>query len=248
MNKKPPFFLEIRIIPSEKDSKTAYDEIYIDEGLSQLPSFYQWFLSRLDIDKVGRLLDVSCGSGEVVQLAKEHGLEAHGIDISFQAAQRARKTTQYKGHICTGAGEALPYADKSFDYITNVGSLEHFLDPAQGVREMTRILRSGGRAFILVPNTFSLSTTIWHAFRTGETSVDQQPIQRYAARADWQRLLEQNGLQVYKTIKYERAWPRRKEDWKYYILRPKEFLRLLATPLIPLNLAFCFIFFCKKAA
>ncbi len=243
MNDKPPFFLEIRITPPEQDSKAAYDDIYADAGLSQLSSFYLWFLDNLDIGNSGRLLDVSCGSGEVVSLVRQRGLEAHGIDISYHAAQRARQA----GHICTGAGEALPYAGGSFDYLTNVGSLEHFLNPAQGVREMVRVLRPGGRAFILVPNTFSLSTNIWHAFRTGETSIDEQPIQRYAARADWHRLLEQNGLRVYKTIKYERPWPRLRSDWGYYLHRPKELARLLAAPFIPLNLAFCFVFFCEKA-
>ncbi len=243
MNDKPPFFLEIRITPPEKDSRAAYNDIYADEGLSQLPSFYIWFLDSLELGHSGRLLDVSCGSGEVVALARQRGLEAHGIDISYHAAHRARNA----GYICTGAGETLPYASESFDYLTNVGSLEHFLEPAQGVREMARVLKSDGRAFVLVPNTFSLSTNIWHALRTGETSIDDQPIQRYAARADWHRLLEQNGLQVYKTIKYERAWPRQRADWNYYLHHPKELARLLASPFIPLNLAFCFVFFCKKA-
>ncbi len=245
MNSKPPFFLEIRITPPEQDSKAAYDDIYAEEGLSQLLSFYLWYLEQLDLGREGRLLDVSCGSGEVVHLARERGLEAHGVDISFQAVQRARRADA-RVHLTAAAGERLPYADASFDYLTNIGSLEHFLDPAQGVREMARVLRSGGRAFILVPNTFSLTTNIWHAFRTGETSIDDQPIQRYAARADWQRLLEQNGLRVYKTIKYERIWPRRRSDWGYYLRRPKELVRLLAAPFIPLNLAFCFIFFCEK--
>ncbi len=246
MNSKPPFFLEIRITPPEQDSKGAYDDIYAEEGLSQLPSFYLWYLEHLDLGEEGRLLDVSCGSGEIVHLARQRGLEAHGTDISFQAAQRARRADA-KGHITTSAGEALPYASESFDYLTNVGSLEHFLDPAQGVREMARVLNPKGRAFILVPNTFSLSTNIWYAFRTGETSIDGQPIQRYAARADWHRLLEQNGLRVYKTIKYERPWPRLRSDWGYYLRRPKELARLLAAPFIPLNLAFCFVFFCEKA-
>ncbi len=246
MNSKPPFFLEIRITPPEQDSKSAYDEIYAEEGLSQLPSFYLWYLEKLDLGTEGRLLDVSCGSGEVVRLARQRGLEAHGTDISFQAARRAREAAE-AAVITAAAGETLPYANASFDYLTNIGSLEHFLDPAQGVREMARVLRRGGRAFVLVPNTFSLSTNIWHAFRTGETSIDEQPIQRYASRADWQRLLEQNGLRVYRTIKYERPWPRLRSDWRYYLRRPKELARLLAAPFIPLNLAFCFVFFCEKA-
>jgi hypothetical protein len=111
---------------------------------------------------------------------------------------------------------------------------------------MARVLRPGGRAFVLVPNTFSLLTNIWIAFRTGQTSVDLQPIQRYGARADWTNLLQANGLRVCHTGKYERPWPRIRADWGYYLHRPKEMLRLAAAPFVPLNLAFCFLFSCER--
>ena len=130
--------------------------------------------------------------------------------------------------------------------MTNIGSLEHFDNPAKGVREMVRVLKPGGKVFILVPNTFSLLTNVWHAMRTGETSVDDQPLQRYGARTDWEYLLESNGLKVTRTIKYERPWPYRVSDWGYYLRRPKELMHLLAAPLVPLNLAFCFLFVCHK--
>jgi ubiquinone/menaquinone biosynthesis C-methylase UbiE len=130
--------------------------------------------------------------------------------------------------------------------VTNIGSLEHFQDPAQGVQEMARVLNPNGRAYIMVPNTFSLLTNIWIAFRKGITSVDQQPLQRYGARMDWTNLIENNGLHVLKTLKYERAWPQKLSDWGYYFRYPKQMARLLAAPFIPLNLAFGFIFICEK--
>jgi ubiquinone/menaquinone biosynthesis C-methylase UbiE len=183
----------------------------------------------------------------VVKLAGEQGLEAVGVDISEVAAHSARNNVNSLGEIGVSTGENLPFSDDSFDFVTNIGSLEHFFDPPQGVREMARVLRPSGKAFVLLPNTFSLLTNILVAWRTGETSIDEQPIQRYGAREDWKRLLEQNGLRVTKTIKYERPWPQTMEDWKYYLRRPKEMFRLLANPIVPLNLTFCFIFTCEKA-
>ena len=116
------------------------------------------------------------------------------------------------------------------------------------VREMTRVLKPGGRAYVLVPNTFSLLTNIWIAFRQGRTSIDQQPIQRYAARLEWQQLVEEYGLVVYKTFKYERERPRTWSDLIHYLSHPKALTRLLLTPIIPLNLAFCFVFVARKSA
>lgn len=241
-----PFWLEIRRIAPDYDSGRAYDELYTDTSLAQIESFYLWLMERLSLPMSGTLLDVSCGSGEVVRLAAKRGLRAVGVDISEVAARAAQRNVQPSGLIAVSAGEHLPFPEAGFDFVTNIGSLEHFMDPALGVREMARVLRPGGRAFVLVPNTFSLLTNVWIAFRTGRTSADEQPIQRYGARADWMRLLETNGLAVRRTTKYERPWPRVAADWGYYLRRPKEMLRLLAAPWVPLNLAFCFLFMCER--
>jgi SAM-dependent methyltransferase len=241
-----PFLLEIRRVPTESDSGEAYDTLYRAESLSQIESFYLWLLDRLQLPRTGSLLDVSCGAGEVVRLAAHHGLQATGVDISHLVAKVAQRNAAPHGRIAVSNGESLPFPDASFDFVTNIGSLEHFVDPAQGVREMARVLRPGGHAFVLVPNTFSLLANVWTAFRTGRTSADSQPIQRYGARGDWTCLLEQNGLPVLQTTKYERPWPRNAADRRYYLRHPKELLRLLLAPVIPVNLTFCFLFTCQR--
>jgi|WetSurMetagenome_2_1015567.scaffolds.fasta_scaffold10238_4 SAM-dependent methyltransferase len=240
-----PYLLEIRRVPIESDSGEAYDTLYQVESLSQIESFYLWLMDSLRLPPTGRLLDVSCGAGEVVRLVARRGLHATGVDISHVVARVAHRNTAPDGRIAVSNGESLPFLDASFDFVTNIGSLEHFVDPAQGVREMARVLRPGGQAFILVPNTFSLLANVWTAFRTGRTSADTQPIQRYGARTDWIRLLEMNGLEVRRTLKYERPFPRSWKDVWYFLQRPKELLRLLATPFVPLNLAWCFLFVCE---
>jgi SAM-dependent methyltransferase len=116
------------------------------------------------------------------------------------------------------------------------------------VREMARVLKPNGRAVVLVPNTFSLLNNIWIALRQGRTSIDPyQPIQRYGARYERQELLEDNGLVVQKTIKYDRVKPRTRNELKTLLSHPKELARLILAPFVPLNLAFCFVFICHKA-
>jgi len=237
------FLFDIRRVTATPDSKDAYDDLHKTRDLEQILSFYVWVVDLMHLTPASTLLDVSCGAGAVVCLARERGVHAVGIDISEVIARVARSRSE---GITVGAGEYLPFADASFDYATNLGSLEHFRDPLLGVKEMSRVLRPGGRAFILVPNTFSLLTNVLVAFRTGRTSVDEQPIQRYGARADWEALIGAGGLTVRKTLKYERARPRLLADWCHYLSRPKELIRLLVMPFVPLNLAFCFLYVCER--
>jgi SAM-dependent methyltransferase len=240
-----PFLFEIRLGEKSQDSRGDYDLLYSESSLSQIESFYLWLMKQMSLPDRGRLLDIACGAGEVVRHAGLKGLQAVGIDISEVVARSASTRVAGAGLIGVGMGESLPFADDCFDTITNIGSLEHFVDPAKGVREIARTLKTDGQAFILVPNTFSLLTNILVAFRQGRTVVDNQPIQRYGARHDWVQLLEENGLVVRKTIKYERPWPYHSADWGYYFRHPKDLLRLILSPFVPLNLAYSFLFVCE---
>lgn len=245
---KGSHFVEIRLVADDSESGRAYNDLYEETSLAQIQSFYLWLMEYMRLPTQGRLLDVSCGSGDLVRLAGQHGLEAVGVDISEVAARSASRNVGSSASIGVSVGEHLPFPDRCFDFVTNIGSLEHYVSPAQGVREMARVLRPGGQAFVLLPNTFSLLSNIWLAYRKGITPADPiQPIQRYGARMDWERLIESNGLRVCRRGKYERSWPRIPADWGYYLRRPKEMVRLVASPFIPLNLAWCFLFTCELA-
>lgn len=239
--------LEIRHTedPSTSWSKDAYEEIYGADEIRHPDSFYQWLLGLLDAQPGRLLLDISCGVGSLPRLASQAGLTAHGVDLSEVALRVAHREAPEVEWV-VGNGELLPYTDASFDYVTHIGSLEHYTCPAAGAHEITRLLKPDGRACVLLPNTFGLLGNVWTAFRTGRTFDDGQPIQRYAARLEWQDLLERAGLDVIRTFKYESAPLYSLEDMRWYLARPKSLLRLLLAPLIPLNWTNYFAYLCVK--
>lgn len=239
--------LEVRLqqIVSDGDSRTLYDHLYRDVNISQRPSFYLWLMDLFKLQPNDIYLDISCGRAQLPALAQAKGVVAYGLDLSSTALRLGQTETNCR-RLVVGNSQSLPYPSNRFTVISNIGSLEHYIDMEAAVREMARVLKPGGRAFILVPNTFSLLHNIWIAFRQGRTNIDQQPIQRYAARQEWQQLLEDNNLRVNKVIKYERELPRTWHDFLNYLRYPKQFVRLLLTPFVPLNLAFCFVFVCDK--
>jgi SAM-dependent methyltransferase len=237
--------IEIRHESTVTAEQQAYDTIYATRGIGQRDSFYLWFLELVAKYGSGRLLDVSCGEGTFLRFARRAGFRASGIDFSAIALQKARG---YVPGIALALANAqqLPFADHSFDIVTNIGSLEHYFDPAEGVREMARVLRPGGVALVLLPNTFGLFGNIAHVLRHGEVFDDGQPLQRYAARNSWDWLLHNNGLISERVIAYERELPRTLKDLLWTAGHPSKVARILIGPLIPVNLSHILVFVCHK--
>ena len=124
------------------------------------------------------------------------GLIYFGVDISLSALQAA-----HHQELAVSDGAHLPFHDESFDFVTSIGSLEHYLDMERGIHEMARVLKPGGQACVLVPNVFSLTWNVLRVWRTGDLADDDgQPIQRFATRKAWSRLIEDNGLQVFRVL------------------------------------------------
>jgi ubiquinone/menaquinone biosynthesis C-methylase UbiE len=250
-SKLPPpesaeIMLEIRLnaVATDTDSQQAYDNLYEETDIALRDSFYLWLIDLFKLQPADVYLDVSCGHGQLVHLARSRGVYAsYGLDLSYIALKQGLPEN---GHLVVGNSQWLPYRDNSFTVMSNIGSIEHYVDMKTAVSEMARVLKPGGRAFVLLPNTFSLFQNIWYALKQGRTKIDIQPIQRYAARREWEQLLESNGLVVDKAIKYEIERPRTWTDFLGYLRHPKRMFKLLVTPLVPLNLAFCFVFVCHK--
>ncbi|KKO20381.1 MAG: two-component response regulator [Candidatus Brocadia fulgida] len=56
--------------------------------------------------------------------------------------------------------EPLPYPDNSFDCITLIAVIEHLIDPYHSLKEITRVLKTGGTLIIGTPNVASFSNRI----------------------------------------------------------------------------------------
>jgi SAM-dependent methyltransferase len=81
-----------------------------------------------------RLLDVGCGEMPYLDLFEPHTQEIVGLDTWDNPRASLR-----------GPIEAIPAPDASFDVVLCAQVLEHVDDPAQGVRELARVTRPGGR-------------------------------------------------------------------------------------------------------
>jgi len=100
----------------------------------------------------GKLLDLGCGTGFIIDLADGLFDEIHGIDIT--EAMLAKVDTS-REHVTThlGSADALPFEDDSFDVVTSYAFLHHLEDYKPVFDEVRRVLRPGGIFYVdLEPN------------------------------------------------------------------------------------------------
>ena len=137
------------------------------------------------------------------------GAQPWGMDISRVALGQARERLDSAVLFFIADGSRLPIADGTFRVILNLGTLEHFSDLERGIREMARVLRDDGTAWVLLPNLF-YSGAIWQGIRTGYGPDHHQPIDRFATVNEWRDLLEAGGLHVRRWFPYHKGkwWKR----------------------------------------
>lgn len=100
----------------------------------------------------GKLLDVGCGTGFVIDLAKDLFREIDGVDITQAMLDKVnREGGTIRLH--NAPAQKLPFADGSFDAVSAYAFLHHLEDYKPVLREMARVLRAGGQAYVdLEPN------------------------------------------------------------------------------------------------
>lgn len=95
------------------------------------------------------LLDIGCSAGYVLEAGKSLGLAPTGLDLSKFAVELCRERG-YRAEL--GSLTEIPFPDESFDIVTLKHTLEHVQHPMRGLKEIARVLRPGGVAFLIVPD------------------------------------------------------------------------------------------------
>lgn len=187
-----------------------FDKTYESHGDWYLrPIAAYWvFLTMLKVKSNDTLLDVACGLGRMIAVCNESELKPSGIDISEVAARKAK--LRYPGaDIRVGNAEYLPYADKTFDYVTCLGSLERMLDRRKVLSEMKRVLTDHGKMCLLVRNSESW---FWRFIQKPFGFVNKKGHQDAMNLEDWSSLIQESGLHIVQV--YKDQWPMMK--WKRY--------------------------------
>lgn len=97
----------------------------------------------------GHVLENGCGVGMYVEKLTGLGSRVIGLEYDLERAVEARVNSD---GIINAAGEFIPLPSSTFDLILSHEVIEHVQDDRAAIREMIRLLKSGGRAVIFCPN------------------------------------------------------------------------------------------------
>lgn len=141
--------------PGPKSLPDHYDEHYyrswLTEQRSKRVKMWERRIQHLEKFKTtGRLLDVGCGEGLFLEIAKRRGWQTTGTEISGFAAEHAAKEAECE--VFQGELPDARFADGAFDLVTLWHVLEHVRDPLAYLTEARRILAEDGVLVVAVPN------------------------------------------------------------------------------------------------
>jgi ubiquinone/menaquinone biosynthesis C-methylase UbiE len=115
--------------------------------------------------KSGNILDVACGTGAVLKMAYDAGLQCFGTDLAEGMIFEAKKKIP-TGEFRIASFYELPYSDDAFDYVVETNAVSGVaIDADKVLAEMLRVCKPGGE--ILIGDYCKApKETIWTRFMT----------------------------------------------------------------------------------
>ena len=140
-----------------------------------------------------------------------------------------------KPRVVVSDAENMPFCDNIFDFVTFVGTLEHFPNPDMAIKEAKRAAKSDAGLLLLVPN----SKYILHllGYKTSHQLFDWQ-----RNLNGWKKLFTSNGLKINKIAGDNKHLFNPVSSNKIKVFA-KTFIRPFIK-FIPLRLSYCFLFIC----
>jgi ubiquinone/menaquinone biosynthesis C-methylase UbiE len=145
-------------------------------------------LERLSPLRVSRFLDVACGTGRWMLLARECGSKVFGVDFCPQMLLEASRKPGLAGCLSLADACHVPIADGAADLTLCSFALGYLASPHRAIAEIARVTRKGGRVVITDLHPCALAAGWTRSFRSDgqvfEIDHHHHPIAVWEAAAD----------------------------------------------------------------
>ena len=171
-------------------------------------------LGSLKISEGMKLLDLGTGSGYLsFPIAKNNpGCEVNGLNIVNDALQANRMRADAEGiknlSFVSYDGIDFPFEDVSFDLVVTRYALHHFPDIEHSIKEVSRVLRNGGRLFISDPCPNECDTK---RFVDDYMRLKKDGHIKFYTRDEWKEICSRQGLFIVDSFDSKIRFPKKKD-------------------------------------
>jgi SAM-dependent methyltransferase len=195
------------LLPAGDELHELYRDMSDDAYLGEEPGRRATAAHLLDLIGAqvasGRLLDVGCGHGLLLDEARSRGYETVGLELSRSAARHAREALGLEVH--EQPVETFVDLD-GFDVVVLADVIEHLEDPVAAVDRCAGLLRPGGVLCVVTPDPSSLTARIagrrWWGFVPAHACL--------LPRATLRELLSARGLVISVDVPLVRSFSARR--------------------------------------
>jgi ubiquinone/menaquinone biosynthesis C-methylase UbiE len=138
------------------------------------------------------ILDVGCGTGNLLARLNKEGRKLAGADLSPNRVKHAKEKLGQSVDLRVADSESLPWSAGQFEAIVCTDSFHHYPNPHAVLREMCRLLQVNGHLVIadvwIIEPFRSVGNLICKFVKTGDVKL-------YSVR-EWQAMLLAQGLRI----------------------------------------------------
>ena len=144
-------------------------------------SCYPYIFNTLATIKYNNILDIGCGTGELLALLLRDNpsIKCYGIDFSPNMLEMARTKLPNRVELKEGDAEELPYHDNQFDLVVMSFTFQYLINPQAILEEVYRVLKKNGRLVIAdewIPSSLRRVKSLFSA--SSEKIYDSSEIKR----------------------------------------------------------------------
>lgn len=115
------------------------------------------FLANQIRERLGAVLDIGCGTGQLLLASAQRDAERlAGVDTDQALLERARANVPTAEFAIADVQTSLPFEDGAFDTVFFCDVIEHLHNPVAALSEIHRVLRPHGLMLITTPNANSI--------------------------------------------------------------------------------------------
>jgi SAM-dependent methyltransferase len=112
-----------------------------------------WLIEAADLRGNELVIDVATGTGHTALALAPYARDVIAIDFTVPMLEAGQQLARERGieniRFVEGDAHALPLADSSVDVVACRKSAHHFVNAAQAAREWARVLKPGGKLFLI---------------------------------------------------------------------------------------------------